>query len=42
MNTGILLIIDDDRNVLETTRMFPKQEFTRVQIEERPKTCLYY
>ena len=31
-----ILMIDDDRDVLETARMFLKQEFTHVQIEETP------
>lgn len=37
MNKGNLLIIDDDRDVLETARMFLKQEFTQVVIEENPE-----
>ena len=37
MKEASLLIIDDDRDVLETARMFLKQEFTRVQIEEKPE-----
>lgn len=36
MNTARILIIDDDRHVLETARMFLKQEFSQVQIEESP------
>jgi DNA-binding NtrC family response regulator len=36
MIPGSILIIDDDRDVLETARMFLKQEFTKVQIEESP------
>lgn len=36
MNTARILIVDDDRDVLETARMFLKQEFTVVQIEENP------
>ncbi len=32
-----ILIIDDDRDVLETARMFLKQEFTNIQIEENPE-----
>ena len=36
MMPGSILIIDDDRDVLETARMFLKQEFTKVQIEESP------
>lgn len=31
-----ILIVDDDRDVLETARMFLKQEFTSVDIEENP------
>lgn len=30
------MIVDDDRDVLETARMFLKQEFTTVTIEENP------
>jgi DNA-binding NtrC family response regulator len=37
MVAGSILIIDDDRDVLETARMFLKQEFTKVQIEESPE-----
>lgn len=37
MNSGNILIIDDDRDVLETARMFLKQEFSNVQIEEKPE-----
>jgi len=36
MNPARLLIIDDDRDVLETARMFLKQEFAAVVIEEDP------
>lgn len=36
MIQGNLLIVDDDRDVLETARMFLKQEFTTVTIEENP------
>ncbi len=32
-----ILIIDDDRDVLETARMFLKQEFSSVDIEEDPE-----
>ena len=32
-----ILIVDDDRDVLETARMFLKQEFRQVDIEEDPK-----
>ncbi len=32
-----ILIVDDDRDVLETARMFLKQEFTNIQIEETPE-----
>ncbi len=37
MNPSRILIIDDDRDVLETARMFLKQEFSVVRIEENPK-----
>lgn len=37
MNTARILIIDDDRDVLESARMFLKQEFLHVQIEENPE-----
>lgn len=37
MLSGNILIIDDDRDVLETAKMFLKQEFTHVQIEEFPE-----
>jgi len=37
MTQGNLLIVDDDRDVLETARMFLKQEFTNVTIEENPE-----
>jgi DNA-binding NtrC family response regulator len=36
MNSAKILIIDDDRDILETARMFLKQEFTHVQIEQTP------
>lgn len=36
MNTAKILIIDDDRDVLETARMFLKQEFATIHIEEQP------
>lgn len=32
-----ILIVDDDRDILETARMFLKQEFSQVQIEENPQ-----
>lgn len=32
-----VLIVDDDRDVLETARMFLKQEFSSVDIEENPE-----
>jgi DNA-binding NtrC family response regulator len=38
MIPGSILMIDDDRDVLETARMFLKQEFTKVQIEESPSS----
>lgn len=37
MTAGNILIVDDDRDVLETARMFLKQEFDSVVIEEDPK-----
>ncbi len=37
MNKGKILIIDDDRDVLETARMFLKQEFEEVRIEANPE-----
>ena len=40
MNPSRLLIIDDDRDILETARMFLKQEFAVVQIEERPENAI--
>jgi len=36
MNSARILIVDDDRDVLETAKMFLKQEFTHVHIEENP------
>jgi DNA-binding NtrC family response regulator len=36
MNSARILIVDDDRDVLETAKMFLKQEFTQVQIDENP------
>lgn len=36
MVSASILIVDDDRDVLETARMFLKQEFTTVQIESDP------
>ncbi len=36
MHPGKILIIDDDRGVLESARMFLKQEFAAVQIESDP------
>ena len=35
--TANILIVDDDRDVLETARMFLKQEVSRVDILERPE-----
>jgi DNA-binding NtrC family response regulator len=32
-----LLIVDDDRDILETARMFLKQEFSQVMIEQNPE-----
>jgi DNA-binding NtrC family response regulator len=37
MISSKILIIDDDRDILETARMFLKQEFSHVQIEENPQ-----
>jgi len=37
MTDASILIVDDDRDILETARMFLKQEFTTVQIEQDPK-----
>ncbi len=39
---GNILIIDDDRDVLETARMFLKQEFSSVDIEEDPEKISGY
>jgi DNA-binding NtrC family response regulator len=36
MEQAKILIVDDDRDILETARMFLKQEFAVVQIEENP------
>jgi DNA-binding NtrC family response regulator len=36
MNDAKILIIDDDRDVLESARMFLKQDFSVVTIEENP------
>lgn len=36
MNSARILIVDDDRDVLETAKMFLKQEFTQVHIEDNP------
>lgn len=36
MTRANILIVDDDRDVLETARMFLKQEFTSVSIESDP------
>jgi DNA-binding NtrC family response regulator len=37
MNSSKILIVDDDRDILETARMFLKQEFTDVHLEENPE-----
>lgn len=37
MTAGKILIVDDDRDVLETAKMFLKQEFTHVHLEESPE-----
>jgi DNA-binding NtrC family response regulator len=36
MENSKILIVDDDRDILETARMFLKQEFSYVQIEQDP------
>lgn len=36
MTEARILILDDDRDVLESARMFLKQEFSQIQIEENP------
>ena len=38
---GNILIVDDDIDVLETARMFLKQQFTSVDIEENPEAINY-
>lgn len=40
MTKGNILIVDDDRDVLETAKMFLKQEFSNVVIEEDPENIL--
>ncbi len=37
MQQARILIVDDDRDVLETAKMFLKQEFSHVQIEQQPE-----
>jgi DNA-binding NtrC family response regulator len=37
MENKKILIVDDDRDILETARMFLKQEFSQVQIEDNPQ-----
>ncbi len=37
MYAAKILIVDDDRDILETARMFLKQEFSNVQIENNPQ-----
>jgi len=37
MSPAKILIIDDDRDVLETARMFLKQEFREVRLEDQPE-----
>jgi DNA-binding NtrC family response regulator len=37
MESSKILIVDDDRDILETARMFLKQEFSLVQIEQNPE-----
>jgi len=41
MVSAKILIVDDDRDILETARMFLKQEFSHVQIEENPQRIPY-
>jgi DNA-binding NtrC family response regulator len=41
MEQGRILIVDDDRDILETARMFLKQEFSLVQIEQDPAQIPY-
>jgi DNA-binding NtrC family response regulator len=36
MENSKILVVDDDRDILETARMFLKQEFNYVQIEQDP------
>lgn len=36
MISANILIVDDDRDVLETARMFLKQEFSSIQLEDSP------
>ena len=40
MRQGNILIVDDDRDILETARMFLKQEVSDVTIEENPSKLL--
>lgn len=40
MTEANILIVDDDRDVLETARMFLKQEFSQVVIEENPENII--
>jgi len=40
MTSGNILIVDDDRDVLETAKMFLKQEFSNVIIEENPENII--
>jgi DNA-binding NtrC family response regulator len=42
MISSRLLIVDDDRDILETARMFLKQEFSHVQIEQHPEKILMH
>jgi DNA-binding NtrC family response regulator len=37
MNPSKILIVDDDRDILETAKMFLKQEFAVVDLEQSPK-----
>jgi DNA-binding NtrC family response regulator len=37
MNSSKILIVDDDRDILETAKMFLKQEFSSVDLEQNPR-----
>lgn len=40
LHAAKILIIDDDQDVLETARMFLKQDFEEVEIRERPQEAI--